>query len=74
MMVPCWVAFAPKAGLAGRDAVRWLIWPVGYATDAMVRGLPSGFESYPFMTVSMPGLSQVMLIIAVPGLRGARPS
>ena len=25
LVVPCWVAFAPKARLAGRDAVRWLI-------------------------------------------------
>ena len=63
MVVPCWVAFAPKAR---REAVRWQISPVWCATYAILRGLASEFESYQFMNVSMPGLPQVRLIIAVP--------
>jgi hypothetical protein len=63
-----WVAFAPKAGLVGRDAFKWLVWPIGYAAYALLRGSVSGFYPYPFLDVSKLGLAQSLLNIGVLGL------
>lgn len=60
-----WLAFAPKAGLVGRDAFKWLVWPVGYAAYALIRGAVSGFYPYPFMDVSKLGLAQSLVNIGV---------
>ena len=56
-----WVAYAPKSGLEGRDAFKWLVWPIGYGAYALVRGFASGFYPYPFMDVSVLGMSQVLI-------------
>lgn len=63
-----WLTLAPKAGLVGRDAFKWLIWPIGYAAYALVRGFVSGFYPYPFMDVSKLGLAQSLLNVGVLGL------
>ena len=59
-----WACFAPKAGLVGRDVLGWLIWPIGYAAYALVRGMASGFYPYPFMDVATLGLVQVVVNVA----------
>lgn len=59
-----WAAFAPKVGLVGRDAVTWLVWPMGYTAYALARGLASGFYPYPFLDVSALGILQVSANIA----------
>lgn len=64
LLVLWWVRFGPKAGLVGRDALRWIIWPVGYAVYAMVRGLVSGFYPYPFVDVQVLGPVQAAMNIA----------
>ena len=66
-MILWWVRFAPKAGLAGRDALRWTVWPLGYAIYAVLRGLSTGFYPYPFMDVSTLGLSKALMNIGALG-------
>jgi hypothetical protein len=68
LVVLWWVVFAPKAGLVGRDAFKWLVWPIGYAAYALLRGFISGFYPYPFLDVSKLGLAQSLLNIGVLGL------
>lgn len=68
LMVLWWAVFAPKGGLAGRDAFVWLIWPIGYAAYALVRGLAAGFYPYPFIDVGELGMMQALLNIGVLGL------
>ena len=68
LVVLWWAAFAPKAGLDGRDAVVWLIWPIGYAAYALLRGLVSGFYPYPFMDAPLLGIYQTLVNIAALGL------
>ena len=52
LVVLWWMALAPKAGLTGRDALRWLVWPTGYAAYALARGRVTGFYPYPFIDLS----------------------
>ena len=63
-----WVRFAPKAGLVGRDALRWTVWPLGYAIYAVLRGLSTGFYPYPFMDVTTLGLSKALINIGALGV------
>ena len=64
LVVLWWVAYAPKAGLVGRDAVKWLVWPIGYSVYALARGHASGFYPYPFMDVTILGITQVLVNLA----------
>lgn len=64
LVVLWWVANAPKAGLVGRDAFRWLVWPMGYTGYALIRGQYSGFYPYPFIDLSALGLVQVLANVA----------
>lgn len=68
MMMLWWLGFAPKHGLVGRDAFKWLVWPLGYAAYALVRGFVSGFYPYPFLDVAKLGLAQSLLNIGILGV------
>lgn len=63
-MVLWWFGLAPKAGLVGRDALAWLIWPLAYAAYALLRGQVSGFYPYPFMDATALGMAQSLVNIA----------
>ncbi|GKY86969.1 Pr6Pr family membrane protein [Sinisalibacter aestuarii] len=56
-----WLAFAPKAGLGLRDALLWLIWPLGYTAYALIRGAITGQYPYPFLDVTTLGYGGVAL-------------
>jgi hypothetical protein len=63
LLILWWIFYAPKRGLAGRDALRWMVWPMGYTAYAVARGLVSGFYPYPFVDISVLGPVHVALNI-----------
>lgn len=62
-----WLAYAPKAELRYADVLRWLIFPVGYAFYAQVRGALEGWYPYPFLDAKALGLGGVIVNSVVIG-------
>jgi hypothetical protein len=56
-----WLAHAPKAGLNYADVPRWLIFPVGYAIYAQIRGRLEGWYPYPFLDAQALGYGAVAM-------------
>jgi hypothetical protein len=54
-----WLLFAPRAGLAWKDAVTWLIYPGVYLVYVLARGAVSGLYPYPFVDVKVLGYAGV---------------
>jgi hypothetical protein len=53
-----WLAFAPKH-VRWSDVPQWLIWPVIYATYALIRGQQTGAWAYPFLNADALGWAHV---------------
>ncbi|MEQ9507029.1 MAG: Pr6Pr family membrane protein [Hyphomonas sp.] len=64
-----WVFFDNKRGLSFSALPAMLVFPVGYALYALVRGGFDGFYPYPFIDVSEIGYARVLMNVA--GLAGA---
>lgn len=63
-MLLWWLAFADK-DIHPRDVPKWLIWPVLYASYALIRGAVTGFWPYPFLDADKLGLPHLTLNMAV---------
>lgn len=67
-----WLAFAPK-NVRRRDLPVWLIWPLLYASYALIRGSATGFWPYPFLDAGALGwvrvaLNSAMMMLLFAGL------
>lgn len=56
-----WLCFTPKGYLRWRDALRWLLFPLGFAAWALFWGAVFGFYPYPFIDVTRLGYPQVLM-------------
>ncbi|XGV97865.1 MAG: Pr6Pr family membrane protein [Leptolyngbya sp. BL-A-14] len=56
-----WLFFTPKSYLRWNDALRWLVFPLGFAAWALFWGAIFGFYPYPFIDVTKLGYPQVLL-------------
>lgn len=56
-----WLFFTPKGYLRWHDALRWLVFPLGFAAWALFWGAVFGFYPYPFLDVAKLGYPQVLL-------------
>jgi len=54
-----WLLFTPKGQLTWKDALRWLLFPLGFAVWALFWGAIFGFYPYPFIDVGQLGYSTV---------------
>ncbi len=61
LAVAFWLGFVPKGRLAWRDALRWLIFPLGYFIFALARGASAGWWAYPFLNADALGYQGVMI-------------
>jgi hypothetical protein len=59
-----WVAFVPKQSLAYRQIPYWLIFPIAYAVEVLVRGAYDGYYPYPFLDARQFGYHQISINIA----------
>jgi hypothetical protein len=46
-----WCCFTPKGVLSWKDALRWLVFPLGFGVWALIWGAIFGFYPYPFIDV-----------------------
>jgi hypothetical protein len=64
-----WVLFVPKGALTWNDALRWIIFPLGYYGYIMGRGAIFNIYPYPFLDRSEHGVVRVMLFsLAIIGM------
>ena len=56
-----WLFFTPKGHLRWNDALRWLVFPLGFAAWALFWGAIFGFYPYPFMDVAKLGYPKVLV-------------
>jgi len=54
-----WLLFTPKGQLTWKDALRWLLFPLGFALWALFWGAIFGFYPYPFIDVGQLGYPTV---------------
>jgi len=59
-----WLVFARKDDLRFRVLPLYLIYPIGYAVYALLRGAVDGFYPYPFVDVGQIGYPRALLNIA----------
>lgn len=55
-----WLIFAPKQGLAWKQAPAWLLYPLAYMIYVIIRGTFSGFYPYPFIDVVQLGYPKAL--------------
>ncbi|MBW4583147.1 MAG: Pr6Pr family membrane protein [Tildeniella nuda ZEHNDER 1965/U140] len=55
-----WLFFTPKGYLQWHNAVRWLVFPLGFVVWALFWGAVFGFYPYPFIDVATLGYPQVL--------------
>lgn len=55
-----WLAHAPKRGLVLSDAIRWLVYPLGYFAYVMTRASFDGWYPYPFLDAGRLGPGGVL--------------
>lgn len=55
-----WLVAAPRGRIAYSDAVKWLIFPLGYSVYVLIRGALTGAYPYFFVNVSDLGYLQVL--------------
>lgn len=60
-MAVYWLAFAPKIGLAWRDAALWCLYPLAYLFYVVLRGSVDGRYPYPFIDVTTLGYGRIVL-------------
>ena len=60
LAVAFWFAFVPKGGLAWRDPVIWLAFPLAYFVHALLRGATTGWWAYPFLNADALGHATVL--------------
>ena len=60
-MAVYWLAFAPKIGLAWRDAALWCVYPLAYLFYVVLRGSVDGRYPYPFIDVTTLGYGRIVL-------------
>ena len=60
-MAVYWLAFAPKIGLAWRDAFLWCVYPLAYLFYVVLRGSVDGRYPYPFIDVTTLGYGRIVL-------------
>ena len=60
-MAVYWLAFAPKIGLAWRDAALWCVYPLAYLFYVVLRGSVDGRYPYPFIDVTTFGYGRIVL-------------
>jgi len=68
VVVTDWILFPPKNNVSFRQAIVWLIYPVGYLLFSLTRGAFTGWYPYPFLnpiTTGWPNLMAVCIIIAI---------
>jgi hypothetical protein len=70
VMVADWVIDPPAGTLAFRQAISWLIYPLGWLLYTMVRGEIIGWYPYPFLNPAVAGgyggvLFYIMVVLAV---------
>lgn len=63
-----WACFAPKGYLKLTSALIWLVYPLVYATYALVRGAVTGGYPYPFIDVAQLGYGLVLRNVFLLGL------
>jgi hypothetical protein len=61
LFVAYWALYAPKAGLAWGDSLRWLLFPALYFAYALARGAMDGWYPYPFLDVGRLGYGAVLV-------------
>jgi hypothetical protein len=62
ILVPLyWLTFAPKGGLAPRDPLLWMLYPLGYFAYALARGAAEGRYAYPFFDAGQIAPSEIAL-------------
>lgn len=66
-VVFCWVLWAPKSGLSLRNPLIWILFPMGYAVYALLRGLMDGKFPYFFLNPSTVGWAGVVMWICILG-------
>lgn len=66
-----WLLFTPRARLAWRTPLTWMVFPLAYCAWTLVRGPLADWYPYPFMDVSQLGMPRVLLnSLGVAGLFG----
>lgn len=62
LLVICfWYLYENKKGVNFKQISKWLVFPLVYLIFILFRGSTSGFYPYPFMDVSILGMSQVLI-------------
>jgi hypothetical protein len=64
MMFIWWAGFAPKTALSRLSPIRWMVWPVGYAVYAVLRGIMDGQYPYFFLNLDELGWEGLGLSVA----------
>lgn len=60
LVVAFWLVFVPKGGLAWRDPIAWLAFPLAYFVYALLRGATTGWWAYPFLNADALGYAAVL--------------
>ncbi len=64
----CWLAFPPHGGIDRTAPLRWILFPLGFAGWALLRGAVDGWYPYFFLDAGRFGYPMALLNIAVIGL------
>ncbi|MBS0225450.1 MAG: Pr6Pr family membrane protein [Proteobacteria bacterium] len=56
-----WLVLPPRRHVAPTAPLRWLQWPLLYAAYALIRGAITGFYPYPFIDVSVLGITRTLI-------------
>lgn len=65
LFIVLWLLYVPKAELAYKQVLSWLIYPFLYLVYTLIHGSISGFYPYPFMDVGVLGYKKLLLNAAV---------
>lgn len=56
-----WLLLPPRRHIAAKAPLQWLQWPLFYAVYALVRGVITGFYPYPFIDISVLGITRTLI-------------